>query len=82
MLEAYLVYKPDMPRAPHNYPSKRKMLVVSEEKGKGADKQPYSPTECAEKSRIELRKELRNKGKPPKVVLIAVAHKPLSKVWE
>ena len=30
---------------------------------------------------IELRKKLKNKGKPPKVVLVAVAHKLLRQVW-
>lgn len=30
---------------------------------------------------IELRKKLKNKGKPPKVILIAVAHKLLRQIW-
>lgn len=30
---------------------------------------------------IELRKKLKNKGKPPKAILIAVAHKLLRQVW-
>ena len=30
---------------------------------------------------IELRKRLKNKGKPPKVILVALAHKLLRQVW-
>lgn len=33
------------------------------------------------KACIELRKKLKNKGKPPKVILIAVAHKLLRQIW-
>lgn len=33
------------------------------------------------KACIELRKKLKNKGKPPKVILIALAHKLLRQVW-
>ena len=33
------------------------------------------------KACIELRKKLKNKGKPPKVILIALAHKLLRQIW-